>query len=114
MKSTVIVLLALLMVSCGKTGDNNRTTSEQKPRELGEYLYLEYEEGAICHTDKNCGKNCTYIKTDIVLSSVREAKRKGDYIRGNKGHVDAIYGNFHFCSKCIPLSMMKEIDTKTD
>ena len=114
MKFITIIVTSLLLLACNETRENSNTTSLPSPDGLGEYLYLEYEEGAICHIDRNCGKHCTYIKTDYVLSSVREAKKKGDYLRGSKGNVDAIYGNFHFCSKCIPLSMMKDIETKTN
>lgn len=116
LKHIITFLLLNIIGGCSSnTQVGGDDTNKNKPEyELCEYLYLEYEEGAICHIDPNCGKHCTYIKTDYVISSVREAKRKDNYFRGSNGVTGAMYGQYHFCSRCIPLHIMKEIDAKTD
>ena len=111
----------LFLFTIGGCSNKTQSTESSTPKKetqytLGEYLYLESEEGLICHIDPYCGKHCTYIKAEQVFSMVKESKAKGDYYRSGKAAslYDALNGNYHFCSKCIPLSIMKEIDAKTD
>lgn len=118
LKYAVLLLLLGITYGCSPETQSKDADPQKKVAqyELGEYLYLESEEGLICHIDPNCGKHCTYIKAEQVFLMVKECKAKGDYYRSGKAAslYDALNGNYHFCSKCIPLSIMKEIDAKTD
>ena len=114
----VALLLLFTIGGCSNKTQSKESSTPKKVTQykLGEYLYLESEEGLICHIDPYCGKHCTYIKAEQVFLMVKESKAKGDYYRSGKAAslYDALNGNYHFCSKCIPLPIMKEIDAKTE
>lgn len=117
MKYIIVIMLFVIMEGCAiKTKEKEKYAPKQTVKyELGEYLYLEIEEGLICHIDPDCGKHCTYIKTDKVLSMVQKCKKSDEYYRdGRSASHGVLIGNYHFCSKCIPLSIMQEIEEKTN
>lgn len=115
LKIIVGFVLLVLMGGCATESQRQQDVLEggKTKGKLGEYMYLEFKEGAICHIDAKCGKDCTYIRTDQVISSVKERKNRGEYYRTGSAAYDATCGNYQFCSECIPIYLMKEIDERT-
>lgn len=107
MRWLFMMLCVAIVSSCA---DNERAGQEKI---LGEYMYLELNKGAICHMDKMCGHHTTYIKTDLVISKVRDFRSRRDYKRDENSSLAIIGGNYHFCGKCVPLKIMKDIDSLT-
>lgn len=99
-------MLVFLLIFCGCSNTQERPNDPK----LGEYLYLELNKGAICHLDNDCAKSSTYIKTDYVLS---EIKRCSKHVVSGNAKMDVVRGNYHFCAKCVPLKVMKQIDSLT-